>query len=144
MTDLTDTAVLLYLSEIIPPFPRLVSLPRWPPGSGHDVEEPITSYCFEDIEPDASQSSANNHLNSFLFTLFKLFVPGQQGCMHWFLIGVVLFTLSSKLHIVANQRNGKERNSPFYVISSLTVAIVVSSTTACLCWFDTECTYGSR
>ncbi|GBP97694.1 hypothetical protein EVAR_65933_1 [Eumeta japonica] len=35
-------------------------------------------------------------------------------------------------------RNGKERNSPFCVMSSLSAATVVSSTTAGLCWFCTE------
>ncbi|GBP04814.1 hypothetical protein EVAR_3733_1 [Eumeta japonica] len=50
--------------------------------------------------------------------------------MRLFLIGAVLFTLSSKLHTVANQKDGKERNSPFCVMSSLSAATVVSSTTA--------------
>ncbi|GBP95713.1 hypothetical protein EVAR_100820_1 [Eumeta japonica] len=35
-------------------------------------------------------------------------------------------------------RNGIERNSPFCVMSSLSAATVVSSTTARLCWFYTE------
>ncbi|GBP85874.1 hypothetical protein EVAR_65450_1 [Eumeta japonica] len=49
-----------------------------------------------------------------------------------------LFPLSLKLHTVANQRDGKERNSPFCVISSLSAATVVSSTTARLYWFYTD------
>ncbi|GBP74688.1 hypothetical protein EVAR_58954_1 [Eumeta japonica] len=48
------------------------------------------------------------------------------------------FPLSSKLHTVANQRDGKKRNSPFCVMSSLLAATVILSTTARLCWFYTE------
>ncbi|GBP63535.1 hypothetical protein EVAR_45696_1 [Eumeta japonica] len=59
--------------------------------------------------------------------------------MRWSLIGVGLFTLSSKLHTAANQRDGRVRNSPFCVILfSLSAAAVVSSTTARLCWFYAE------
>ncbi|GBP05007.1 hypothetical protein EVAR_3362_1 [Eumeta japonica] len=50
--------------------------------------------------------------------------------MRRLLIGVVLFTLSSKLRTVANQRDGRERDSPFYaMLPSLSAATVVSSTT---------------
>ncbi|GBP00720.1 hypothetical protein EVAR_76958_1 [Eumeta japonica] len=39
---------------------------------------------------------------------------------------------------MSNQKNGKERNSPFCVMSSLSAATVVMTTTARLCWFYTE------
>ncbi|GBP45936.1 hypothetical protein EVAR_41238_1 [Eumeta japonica] len=59
--------------------------------------------------------------------------------MRRLLFGVALCTLSSKLHTVADQRDERERNSPFCVmLSSLSAATVVSSTAARLCWFYTE------
>ncbi|GBP31428.1 hypothetical protein EVAR_17917_1 [Eumeta japonica] len=58
--------------------------------------------------------------------------------MRWFLIGVVPFTLTSKLHTVANPGMEKRGTHLFCVMSSLSAATVVSSTTAVAFAFDEE------
>ncbi|GBP66324.1 hypothetical protein EVAR_77942_1 [Eumeta japonica] len=59
-------------------------------------------------------------------------------CMRWFLDhGCPFYPILETSHS-GKSRNGKERNSPFCVMSSLSAATVVSSTTAGLCWLYTE------
>ncbi|GBP95709.1 hypothetical protein EVAR_100816_1 [Eumeta japonica] len=66
--------------------------------------------------------------------------------MRWFLIGVVPFTLSSKLHTVANQ--GMEREELIFLCDVFTIGGHRSFVHDCgLCWFYIEhvvFTWGSQ
>ncbi|GBP34528.1 hypothetical protein EVAR_29925_1 [Eumeta japonica] len=58
--------------------------------------------------------------------------------MRWFLDQGCPFHPILETSYSGKSRNGKERNSPFCVMSSFSAATVVSSTTAGLCWLYTE------